>query len=438
MKTADITRYCVDQILIQKKQPLLVGVIGDSGSGKSHFSDKIQTELRHRNIPFVYLNHDEFLIPRKDREPLKAQTYTTGEHAGKSHWEVLENWFRLDEFERVLADLRAGKPSTFYPYERSSGEISSTARTVPAAGLVIVDTSMCIEHMDFTIMIDTDLETIIERKIMRDADLRHPHQVVEMHRKVQAYLWDRVKPAGADIIIDNNDLREPVVIYPLGERRPKLAIELKKYKAAIFDLDGTIINNMPYHFYGWIEFARRHGVEMDRETFSAKYSGLTTKAILRELFGQETAEAELQKLYEERHKIYWDAVSKYIRSVRGFETLLHDLKSHGYKVALATAASAASRTKLLTHLGVYDLFDVMVGAENVTHSKPHPEAYLKAAELIGVDPKHCLVFEDSPPGVASGKAAGMTVVGILTTQTPADLHQADMLINHYEDIELVE
>lgn len=197
---------CFKQVISQIKRPLFVGVVGDSGSGKSYLVRLLTERLNKANIPYSLLNHDEFLISRKDREPMKTTFYESGKFAGKSHWEILENMFRLDEYERVISELKAGKAAVFHPYERKTGSISAKKRVVEPKDIIIFDTSMMLYKMDYLIHVDVTQENIIKRKVARDIDIRTPEQIIEMHTKVQGFYWeDRGKPDYADIVIDNND-----------------------------------------------------------------------------------------------------------------------------------------------------------------------------------------------------------------------------------------
>jgi uridine kinase len=197
---------CFDAITTQKKRPLFVAVAGDSGSGKSYLVTLLQRKFEAARLPYTLLNHDEFLISRADREPMKAIYYTDGPFAGKSHWEILENMFRLDEFQQVIRELKLGKTTKFRPYSRQTGTIVETERTVEPHDFIIFDTSMMLDQMDFVIMVDVTQENIIKRKLARDSDIRTPEQIVDMHKRVQGYYWeDRGKPSNPDIVIDNND-----------------------------------------------------------------------------------------------------------------------------------------------------------------------------------------------------------------------------------------
>lgn len=208
----EIVNYCVDRILEQKENPLFIAIAGDSGSGKSFYAELIKKELERRKITCTYVDHDDFLIPRKDREPMKKVFYTEGEYKGKSHWELLENMFYLDKYEKVITDLRQGKQSSYYPYSREIGDIATETKTVSPNRYVLFDTSMMLEKMDFIILIDVPQETIIKRKLERDSDVRTPEQITEMHKKVQGYYWERKRPKSADIVIDNSDLNNPKVL----------------------------------------------------------------------------------------------------------------------------------------------------------------------------------------------------------------------------------
>lgn len=197
---------CFSEIIKQVQRPLFVAVAGDSGSGKSFLVALLVERFKEAGLPYTLINHDEFLISRKDREPMKTAFYTAGKFAGKSHWEILENMFRLDEYEHVIKDLRDGKETNFFPYARETGTVSDKFRRVKPSDFVIFDTSMMLDKMDFVIMVDVTQENIINRKLTRDSDVRTPEQIIDMHKRVQGYYWeDRGKPTHADIVIDNND-----------------------------------------------------------------------------------------------------------------------------------------------------------------------------------------------------------------------------------------
>lgn len=194
------------------RKPLIVGVTGDSGSGKSFYSEHIRRGLDTKKIAYTYINADDFLISRADREPMKTTYYQDGPFVGKSHWEILENMFRLDELARVIDACKSNTACTYHAYDRSTGMVSEKITQVEPESLVIFDTSMLHDQMDLLIEVDVSQEHIIQRKIARDSDIRTPEQIIDMHTRVQGYYWSRCRPAHADIVIDNNDFKSPSIV----------------------------------------------------------------------------------------------------------------------------------------------------------------------------------------------------------------------------------
>lgn len=207
-----IVQYCVNSILGQTKRPLLVAITGESGSGKSYFTKDICKELEDREVKYTFVNHDDFLIPRKEREALRERVYEGGEFKEKTYWEVLENWYYLDGFQALLDHLQSGKKFQYHPYIHATGEISSELKIIDPEQIVILENKLFLDQMDFVIELEVDRKGIIERKIERDSDVRTPEQTIEMHEKAQGYFWDRCKPLHADIIIDNNDYHHPYIL----------------------------------------------------------------------------------------------------------------------------------------------------------------------------------------------------------------------------------
>ena len=206
-----IIDYCISKILnkIQNKKSFLVALTGESGSGKSHFTKILLKALDDKQIEYSFVNHDDFLIPRKEREALREKFYTDGKFKGKSYWEVLENWYYLDSFQSLIDNLKHNKDFTYFPYVHDAGEISSESRTIKANNIIILENKLFLEQMDFVIELRVDRK---RRKIERDSDVRTPEQTIEMHEKAQGYFWDRCRPNDADIIIDNNDFNSPKII----------------------------------------------------------------------------------------------------------------------------------------------------------------------------------------------------------------------------------
>lgn len=223
----------------------------------------------------------------------------------------------------------------------------------------------------------------------------------------------------------------------LEAKMQKEPLDLIGVKAAIFDMDGTMINNMAYHKKAWIEFCRRHGLDLTEEEFKERFSGKKNDQILSTIFGRGLTAGEVSKYAAEKEGVYQELYRPDIREVEGLRDLISQLKERGIRLAIATTAPETNRRFGLEALGLGAEFEVILGDEHVSRGKPDPQIYLETANRLGLDPSQCIVFEDSPPGVESGKAAGMRVIGILTSHTPDDLSKADMHVKDFSQLELV-
>ncbi len=217
----------------------------------------------------------------------------------------------------------------------------------------------------------------------------------------------------------------------------KIQIDLGNIKAAIFDMDGTMINNMEYHQKAWAEFLKRYGVSFTSEEFKEKISGKKNNHIFALVFGEElTAEKETEYT-EEKEAIYRELYKEEIKEVPGLHQTIKELESRAIKLAIATTAPRKNRQFGLETLNLEKTFPIILGDEDVKNGKPNPEIYLETAKKLNVEPNECIVFEDTPPGVDSGKNAGMTVVGILTTHTKEQLQNADYFLHDFTEIEFI-
>lgn len=217
----------------------------------------------------------------------------------------------------------------------------------------------------------------------------------------------------------------------------KIQITLADFDAVIFDMDGTMINNMNYHKNAWMEFAKRHGQNFSEEEFKEKFSGKKNDKIFQMIFNNKLTEEEIAEFTEEKEGIYRELYASDIIEVPGLTNTINILHTNHKKLAVATTAPKKNREFGLSALHLTDSFEVILGDEDVTKGKPDPEIYIKTANQLGVTEKRCLVFEDSPPGVASGKNAHMTVIGILTTHSMEDLKDADYCVTNFTNLTFI-
>ena len=201
--------------------------------------------------------------------------------------------------------------------------------------------------------------------------------------------------------------------------------------AVIFDMDGTLIDNTPYHFKSWQALYNKYGKgDITRQTYLSQISGVPIIETLKGLFPDKN-EAELKDLLKEKEEFYRQAYEPFIAPINGLENFLSNLKGAGIKIAMATSATVEDINFVLNKIPIRDDFNEIVNASMVSKAKPNPDIFLKAAEKLNTDPARCIVFEDSLAGIKAGKSAGMKVVAI-TTAHPADaLHPVDLVINDY-------
>jgi HAD superfamily hydrolase (TIGR01509 family) len=190
--------------------------------------------------------------------------------------------------------------------------------------------------------------------------------------------------------------------------------------ALIFDMDGVVVNNHTWHFEAWVEFGRRHGMDITKEEFS-KHFGSTNNLVMKSLFGNSISEAQISAFGNEKENIYRELYRPFIKPVEGLPAFLKSASGKGFPIALATSAPRENVTFTLEATGLSNYFSIITDSSMVTLGKPDPQVYLITAEKLGVQPADCIVFEDSIPGILSAKNAGMQVIGVATTHKPEEL-----------------
>lgn len=189
-------------------------------------------------------------------------------------------------------------------------------------------------------------------------------------------------------------------------------------RAFLFDMDGTIVDNMAFHTDSWLSFFARRGQTLDADEFFRATAGRQGGEIMRAYLGEHLSDAEVALLNHEKESVYRELYAPHLKAVDGFDALIAQAKASGVKLAVGTAAPPANVDFTLDGLGLRRHFDAIVGAADVARGKPHPDVFLKAAELCGVAPENCIVFEDAPLGVEAARRAGMQCI-VLTTTLPA-------------------
>ncbi len=184
--------------------------------------------------------------------------------------------------------------------------------------------------------------------------------------------------------------------------------------AFIFDIDGTIIDSMPFHSRSWEVFSERHGLPPCGDDFFHRTAGRTGFELMRDMFASKSDD-EVRALVREKEAIYRGLFAAHFREIAGFAAFARAAKAQGLRLACATAGDSDNIAFALGGLGMRDFFDAAVGAHDVARGKPDPDLFLLAAKRVGAPPSECLVFEDAPLGIEAARRAGMRAVAITST-----------------------
>lgn len=194
-----------------------------------------------------------------------------------------------------------------------------------------------------------------------------------------------------------------------------------KLKGLIFDMDGTLVDNLAYHFLAFEEYAKRMGFTL-LEPLSLKHNGMHSNEIFKMLVGEAiVAEYGAERLNQEKEAVYREIYRPNLKPVAGVVEFIRQAKQAGLKCAIGSAGCRENVEFIIEALGIGDCIDGSISGSEVTHGKPHPEIFTKAHELLGLKAEECIVFEDAVNGIRSGVAAGCKCVGITTTASAEEL-----------------
>lgn len=207
-------------------------------------------------------------------------------------------------------------------------------------------------------------------------------------------------------------------------------MEMDKFKAALFDLDGVVFDTEPQYTVFWGGICRQYhpehpGLEHEikGQTLTQIYDRWFSGPLLSE---QDSITARLNDYEQQMHYDY----------IAGFEPLIATLHHHGVKTAVVTSSNIPKMESVYRYqMGFCSLFDAILTSEDFERSKPDPDCYIKAAQRLETENDECIVFEDSFNGLKSGRAAGMTVVGLATTNTVEAIKPlSDLQLKDYDGL----
>lgn len=185
-------------------------------------------------------------------------------------------------------------------------------------------------------------------------------------------------------------------------------------KAVIFDLDGVIVSTDDCHYEAWKKMADEEGIYFDK-TINNRLRGVSrmeSLEIVLERAEKEYSEDEKLALAERKNGYYKEFITKLTPDdiLPGAMNTLEELKANGIKVAIGS--SSKNTPVILKQIGLSDYFDAVSDGNNITNSKPDPEVFLKAADMLGIPYGECMIVEDADAGIEAGKRAGMKTLSV--------------------------
>ncbi|HWR01914.1 MAG TPA: beta-phosphoglucomutase family hydrolase [Chlorobaculum sp.] len=205
-------------------------------------------------------------------------------------------------------------------------------------------------------------------------------------------------------------------------------------KAFIFDMDGVLVDNMKMHAQSWVNLFSDYGLQgLDPDRYLVETAGMKGLDVLRYFLDPAISVEEADRLTELKDILYRVMNREAIRPMPGLEAFLDLAAQSGIRLGIGTGAGPKNIAYVLGLIGMESRFQAVVGAHQVLRGKPHPETFLKTAQLLGADPASCIVFEDALPGVEAAAAAGMNCIAVTTTNRPEAFADFDNVIRIIDD-----
>ena len=208
-------------------------------------------------------------------------------------------------------------------------------------------------------------------------------------------------------------------------------------RGAIFDLDGTIVDNMAVHMEAFAVFCERHGLKPLTVDDRKRLDGRRNRDIFPDLFGRALTDDEQREFAEEKEALYRQLSVGRLAPVGGLVDLLDHLDATGIPVAVATSAPPDNVSHTLAELGLTSRLTCVVRSDQVARGKPVPDVFLAAAARLNVLPADCVAFEDAPIGILAARAAGMRTVAISNSFPPdvflAPAVGADVVVRDFDE-----
>lgn len=211
-----------------------------------------------------------------------------------------------------------------------------------------------------------------------------------------------------------------------------LKIDIQKYKAFLFDLNGTMIHDMPYHVAAWHKVIQSLGGDMSEEAMKQECYGKGEEMIERIFPGRFSVQERIE-ISEAKEAKYRTDFLPDLKLIEGLDQLLFNALNQNIKLGIGSAANNLNIDFVVDNLKIRHYMQTIISGDMVHKSKPDPETFLKCAEALNIAAKQCLVFEDTPKGVACAANAGMDVILLTTTHPISDFEGFTNIIHFTED-----
>ena len=196
----------------------------------------------------------------------------------------------------------------------------------------------------------------------------------------------------------------------------------------LFDMNGVIVNDEHLHERATKHTLQQHGHMCTTADYKKYFAGRTRDAGMKQFGLANQATYDYLQLAEEKDAAYQLFAKEGVESVAHVVEFIERMSADGTRMAVVTGAPRKEAKHFLELFDVADHFLQIVTGEDITLSKPHPEGYLKAAAMLQVSPRECIVVEDAPNGVKAAKRAGMRCIAVTTSHHAEDLHEADWVV----------
>ncbi len=215
--------------------------------------------------------------------------------------------------------------------------------------------------------------------------------------------------------------------------------------AVFFDCDGVLVNTEPLHYRAFLRTLAPYGISFDYETYVNRYIGFDDRDAFSAIASDYTAlfrDSDIQFLIEQKNALLIEEASRGVDTFDGVVPFVKSLFDAGIPLGLVSGSFRREVEVFLNYLGILELFSIFVTAEDVKHSKPDPESYLKALDLMSdylnktLNPSSCFAFEDTPAGIEAAKGANIKVIGVEHSFDRKDLYKADVVIPSFKEMSL--